>query len=90
MISEITKGQSYLTTLHFDKTVNAKVKKQMDLLVHYGSEENSATEYMASIMFGHCKAQDVVKEIPKALKKLVVPLKLQYFIGMEGLMWIKL
>ena len=38
-LREIIQGNSYFT-LHFDETVSAQVKKQMDLLVHYWSEES--------------------------------------------------
>ena len=33
-IKDIVQGNSYFT-LHFDETITAQVKKQMDLLVHY-------------------------------------------------------
>ena len=39
-IRELMEGQSYFT-LHFDKTVNADVKKQMDMFVHFWSETHN-------------------------------------------------
>ena len=38
-VKEIIPGNSYFT-LHFDETVSAQVKKHMDLLVCYWSEES--------------------------------------------------
>ena len=57
-------GQSYFT-LHFDETVNAKVKKQMDMLVQFWSETHNEVrvKYQTSIKFGHTRAEDVVKEM---------------------------
>ena len=48
-------------TLHFDKTVTAQKRKQMDLLVRFWSEIHNEVKvkYLTSIMFGHAKAADV-------------------------------
>ena len=63
-VKEIIQGNSYFT-LHFDETVSAQVKKQMDLLVHYWSEESKEIKvtYLATIMLGHAKADTVVHEM---------------------------
>ena len=37
---DLMEGQSYFK-LHFDKTVNAQVKKQMDVLVQFWSETHN-------------------------------------------------
>ena len=40
--------------------------------------------YLASIMFGHAKADTVVHEVLKTLEKLALPLKLVLSLGMDG------
>ena len=84
-IKDIVQGNSYFT-LHFDETITAQVKKQMDLLVCYWSEVDDRVKvtYLMSIMFGHAKVPDVVAEILKSLEKLAIPLKLMLFLGMDG------
>ena len=69
-IKEMVDRHSYFT-LHFDETVTAQVKNQMDYLLYCWSEVNSGVKikYLASIIFGHAKAKDVVIEILKALEK---------------------
>ena len=84
-VSELKEGSSYFT-LHFDETLNAQVKKQMDLLLRYWSEQHQEVrvKYFTSVMFGHAKAEGVVKEIMDALQKWAVPLKLLMSLGMDG------
>ena len=59
----------------------------MDFPIYYWSEVDSGVKikYLTSIMFGHAKAQDVVKEMLKALEKLAIPLKLMLSLGMDEL-----
>ena len=40
--------------------------------------------YLASLMFGHAKADTVVHEMLKTLEKLALPLKLVLSLGMDG------
>ena len=84
-VSELKEGSSYFT-LHFDETLNAQVKKRMDLLLRYWSEQHQEVrvKYFTSVMYGHAKAEDVVKEIMDALQKWAVPLKLLMSHGMDG------
>ena len=84
-IKDIVQGNSYFT-LHFDETITAQVKKQMDLLVCYWSEVDNRVKvtYLTSIMFSHAKVPDVVAEILKSLEKLAIPLKLMLSLGMDG------
>ena len=65
-VKEMIQGNSYFT-LHFDATVSAQVKKHMDLLMCYLSEESKEIKvrYLASIMLGHAKADIVVHEMLK-------------------------
>ena len=84
-VKEIIQGNSYFT-LHFDETVSTQVKKHMDLLVCYWSEESKEIKvrYLASVMLGHAKADTVVLEMLKTLEKLALPLKLVLSLGMDG------
>ena len=84
-VKEIIQGNSYFT-VHFDETVSAQVKKHMDLLVCYWSEESKEIKvrYLASVMLGHAKADTVVHEMLKTLEKLALPLKLVLSLGMDG------
>ena len=54
IITNIMKGQSFFT-LHFDETVTAQGKEQMDLPVCYWSETHHEmkVKYLTSAMFGH-------------------------------------
>ena len=84
-VSELKEGSSYFT-FHFDETLNAQVKKQMDLLLRYWSEQHQEVrvKYFTSVMFGHAKVEGVVKEVMDALQKWAVPLKLLMSLEMDG------
>ena len=53
-----------------------RLKKQMDVLVQFWSETHNEVrvKYLTSIMFGHARAEDVVKEMLGVLDKLAIPL----------------
>ena len=84
-IGEIAEGHSYFI-LHFDETVTAQVKKQVDLLVQNCSEVDNGIKikYLTSIIVVHAKTQDMVTEVLKALEKLTIPLKWILSLGMDG------
>ena len=84
-IREIVQGPSYFT-LHFDETVSAQTKRQMDLLVCYWSVTNSEVKvkYLKSAMYGHAKVVNVGKEMLTALEELGIPLRLMLSLGMDG------
>ena len=84
-VNNLVAGNSFFT-LHFDETVTAQKRKQMDLLVHFWSEIHNEVKvkYLTSIMFGHAKAADVVMEIMQALENLSLPFKLMLSLGMDG------
>ena len=84
-VNELVRGTSFFT-LHFDETVTAQTKKQMDLLIRYWSETDHEVKvkYLASLMFGSATAINVVKEMTYALDKLGVPIKLMVSLGMDG------
>ena len=79
-------GRTVVFHTAFDKTVNAQVKKQMDVLVWFWSETHSEVrvKYQTSVMFGNARAEDVVKEILGVLEKLAIPHRLMLFLGMDG------
>ena len=83
-IRDIVQGHSY-STLHFDETITAQVKKLIDLLVCYWSEVDNGVKikYLISIICSHAKAPDVVTEILTSLEKLAIPLKLMLSLGMD-------
>lgn len=85
IIQEIKEGPSYFT-LHFDETVTAQVKKQMDILVRFWSHSRNEVQvsYLTSVMFRHAKADDVVAGILESLEKLGIPLRLLLSLGMDG------
>jgi hypothetical protein len=84
-VGEINKSKAFFT-LHFDETMNAQVKKQMDVLVRFWCEGKGEVQvrYLSSIMFGHAKAVDVVQELMGILEKNAIPLKLLLSLGMDG------
>ena len=84
-VNNLVAGNSFFT-LHFDETVTAQKRKQMDLLVRFWSEIHNEVKvkYLTSIMFGHAKAADVVTEIMQALENLSLPFKLMLSLGMDG------
>ena len=69
-VAEIKKAKAFFT-LHFDETMNAQVKKQMDVLVRFWCEGKGEVQvrYLSSIMFGHAKAVDVVQELTGILER---------------------
>ena len=69
-IRELMELKSYFA-LHLDKTANAQVKKQMDVLVRFWSETHSEVRlmFLTSVMFGHARAEDVLKEMLGVLDK---------------------
>ena len=83
-IGELMEGQSYFM-LHFNETLNAQVKKQMDVLVQFWSETHNEVrmKYLTSVMFGHTRAEDVVKEMLGVLDKLAISLRLMISLGLD-------
>ena len=57
----------------------------MDFLVHYWSETHHEVKvkYQPFVMFGHSKAEDVVKDMLDLLDKLAIPIKLMVSLGMD-------
>ena len=41
-------------------------------------------KYLTSGMFGHARAEDVLKEMSGILDKLAIPLRLMLSLGMDG------
>ena len=84
-VNQLKDSSSYFT-LHFDETLNSQVKKQMDLLLRFWSEQlqEVRVKYFTSILFGHAKADDVVDEMVSALRKWKIPLELLLSHGMDG------
>ena len=81
-VNNLVAGNSFFT-LHFDETVTAQKRKQMDLLVRFWSEIHNEVKvkYLTSIMFGHAKAADVVTEIMQALENLSPTIQVDALIG---------
>jgi hypothetical protein len=84
-VGEIKRSKAYFT-LHFDETMNAQVKKQMDVLVRFWCEGKGEVQvrYLSSIMFGHAKAVDVVAELMALLDRHSIPLEQLLSLGMDG------
>ena len=84
-ITEIMKTHSSLYILM--KTVTAEVRIQVDLLVCYWSETYHKVKvgYLPSVMFGHSKPEDVVKQMLDVLNKLAVHFKLMISLQMDSL-----
>ena len=85
IIKDIVEGNSYFT-LHFNETISAQTKKQMDLMVCYWSEREHVVKvkYTISIMFGHAKSDTVVDKMLQTLEELALPLRLMLSLGMDG------
>ena len=62
-VNDLVSGNSFFT-LHFDQTVTAQTKKQMDLLIWYWSETDHEVKvkYLTTLMFGSATAMNVVKD----------------------------
>ena len=58
----------------------------MDFKVSYWSETHHEVKvkYLTSVMFGHSKTKDIVKEMLDVLEKLAMPIKLVISLGMDG------
>ena len=41
-------------------------------------------KHLTSVMFGHAKAEDVVKEMLGVLDKLAIPVRMRFSLGMDG------
>ena len=76
---------SNMITLVMDKTAIKHVIKQMDVLVRYWSEKDSAvvTRYLDSQVFGHAKAVDLCVKVCDAIQ--LVDTKLLLKQSMDGL-----
>ena len=75
-------------TLHFDETLSAQVKKQMDLLLRYWSTKHQEVrvQYCTSVMFGNAKAEEVTKEMIAAMHKWDVSISTCCLFEWMGLM----
>ena len=64
-------------TLQFDETITSQIKKQLDILVRYYSDNhNEARErFLKAAVFGHAYAESVAHELFETLQKFSLPLK---------------
>ena len=84
-IRKLMERQSYFT-LYFHKMVNIQVKKQIDVLVRFWSETHTEVrvKYLTSVMLGHIRAEDFVKEMLGVLDRLAIPLRMMLSLGIDG------
>ena len=64
-------------TLHFDETTTSRIKKQLDILVRYYSDNHNEVrvKFLKAVVFGHAYAESVANELCETLQKFSLPLK---------------
>ncbi|KAJ8049982.1 hypothetical protein HOLleu_02975 [Holothuria leucospilota] len=73
-------------TIHFDETVTAQMKKQMDVLVRFFSSRTSTVQvrFLKSVLFGHAFAEQVNDELVNLLLELKLPVKHVLSLSADG------
>ena len=64
-------------TLCFDETTTSQIKKQLDILVRYYSDNHNEVRvrFLKAAVFGHAYAESVANELCETLRKFSLPLK---------------
>ena len=79
-------GSNHGYTLHYDETTNDQVKKQLDIVIRYWSNERNriVVRYFDSLFFGHAQADTVVQELLKTLTDNGIPLNKLLCLSSDG------
>ena len=73
-------------TLHFDETTTSQIKKQLDILVRYYSDNHNEVRvrFLKAAVFGHAYAESVANELCEMLQKFSLPLKYLLSLSSDG------
>ena len=73
-------------TLHFDETTTSQIKKQLDILVRYYSDNHNEVRvrFLKAAVFGHAYAESVANELCETLQKFSLPLKYLLSLPSDG------
>ena len=73
-------------TLHFDETTTSQIKKQLDILVRYYSDNHNEVRvrFLKAAVFGHAYAESVANELCETLQKFSLPLKYLLSLSSDG------
>lgn len=76
IICEVNDSSS-MTVLHYDKSTQVQVKKQLNLLIRYWSESRNevCVRLYKAVMFGHAEGKLVSESIMAALSEDGYPLQ---------------
>ena len=73
-------------TLHFDETTISQIKKQIDILVRYYSDNHNEVRvrFLKAAVFGHAYAESVANELCETLQKFSLPWKYLLSLSSDG------
>ena len=73
-------------TLHFDETMTSQIKKQLDILVRYFSDNHNEVRvrFLKAAVFGHAYAESVANELCETLQKFSLPFKYLLSLSSDG------
>ena len=85
LLYDVRNSQGYFS-LQYDETTQAKVKKQMDLLLRYWSPTHDEVwcRYYRSLFFTHADGKTVAAKIFTAMQKDGFPLERLVALGSDG------
>ena len=68
-------------TLHFDETTTSQIKKQLDILVRYYSDNHNEVRvrFLKAAVFGHAYAESVANELCETLQKFQFAIEVSTF-----------
>ena len=72
-VDDILRTPGTYFTLHFDETITSQIKKQLDILVRYYSDNHSEVRvrFLKAAVFGHAYAESVANELCETLQNSV-------------------
>ena len=78
-------GHTYFT-LNCDKTTTSQIKKQLDILVRYYSDNHNEVRvrFLKAAVFGHAYAESVANELCDTLQKFSLSLKYLLSLSYDG------
>ena len=86
MVDDILNTPRTYFTLHFDETTTSQIKKQLDILVRYYSDNHNEVKvrFLKAAVFGHAYAASVANELSETLQKFSLPLKYLLSLSSDG------
>ena len=68
-------------TLHFDETTTSQIKKQLDILVRYYSDNHNEVRvrFLKAAVFGHAYAESVANELCENTSKIQFAIEVSTF-----------